>query len=117
MRALSHYFLAAPDIEPRRVGMYARTPKPCSCWMCGNPRRHHGEPTLRERRERGRSWLDEATLEAEPVAVVVGFETYQRMLADLEELDAVRAFDAAQASREHAVPFEEAVREIEAHQE
>jgi hypothetical protein len=22
----------------------------CSCWMCGNPRRYHGEPTVQERR-------------------------------------------------------------------
>ncbi|QDV38599.1 hypothetical protein [Tautonia plasticadhaerens] len=22
----------------------------CSCWMCGNPRRHLGEPTIQERR-------------------------------------------------------------------
>ena len=22
----------------------------CSCWMCGNPRRYFGDPTLRERR-------------------------------------------------------------------
>lgn len=25
--------------------------KPCSCWMCGNPRRHLGEVTLQERRQ------------------------------------------------------------------
>ena len=24
--------------------------KVCSCWMCGNPRRHLGEVTLQERR-------------------------------------------------------------------
>lgn len=23
---------------------------PCSCWMCGNPRRHLGEPTRQELR-------------------------------------------------------------------
>lgn len=26
------------------------TPTPCSCWMCGNPRRHFGEKTIQERR-------------------------------------------------------------------
>lgn len=31
------------------LGRFGRTPKPCSCWMCGNPRRHCGEPTLHER--------------------------------------------------------------------
>lgn len=24
--------------------------KACSCWMCGNPRRHFGETTLQERK-------------------------------------------------------------------
>jgi hypothetical protein len=24
------------------------TPTPCSCWMCGNPRRHLGQLTLQE---------------------------------------------------------------------
>ena len=27
-----------------------RTPKPCSCWMCGNPRKWFGERTVQERR-------------------------------------------------------------------
>ena len=26
------------------------TPTPCSCWMCGNPRRYFGEGTVQERR-------------------------------------------------------------------
>lgn len=26
------------------------TPAVCSCWMCGNPRRHFGEQTIQERR-------------------------------------------------------------------
>lgn len=26
------------------------TPTPCSCWMCGNPRRYFGEKTIQERR-------------------------------------------------------------------
>ena len=32
----------------------------CSCWMCGNPRRWHGELPMQEWREkvRGREWLD-----------------------------------------------------------
>ncbi|MFP3941396.1 MAG: hypothetical protein ACLF0P_13945 [Thermoanaerobaculia bacterium] len=48
-RTLRHRFLAPEDLSPRRVGLYAETPKVCSCWMCGNPRRHLGEVTLRER--------------------------------------------------------------------
>jgi hypothetical protein len=33
-----------------RLGSYVDTPTPCSCWMCGNPRRHLGELTVAERR-------------------------------------------------------------------
>jgi len=36
--------------EPRRLGIAIHTPCPCSCWMCGNPRRHLNEPTWQERR-------------------------------------------------------------------
>ena len=45
---LRHYFLSPDDPPPRRVGLYADTPKVCSCWMCGNPRRYLNEPTLQE---------------------------------------------------------------------
>jgi len=33
----------------RSARMVIDTPKPCSCWMCGNPRKHLGEKTLKER--------------------------------------------------------------------
>lgn len=36
--------------DARHVGKLAQTRAPCSCWMCGNPRRYLGEPTLQERR-------------------------------------------------------------------
>lgn len=36
--------------DPRQVGRLAHTRKPCSCWMCGNPRRYFNEPTWREKR-------------------------------------------------------------------
>ena len=33
---------------------HVTTPKPCSCWMCGNPRRYHGNgkdgKTVQEKR-------------------------------------------------------------------
>lgn len=43
--------------DPRRVGKIAHARQPCSRWMCGNPRRRLGEPTLQERRaaERARA--------------------------------------------------------------
>ncbi|MGC3986938.1 MAG: hypothetical protein QM777_20595 [Pseudorhodoferax sp.] len=32
-----------------RAGHAVDTPTRCSCWMCGNPRRHLGEKSLQER--------------------------------------------------------------------
>ncbi len=46
-------------------------------------------------------------------AVILDVEEYRRLLDDLEELDSIRAYDAAKASGEKPVPFEEAVDEIE----
>ena len=37
------------DGSPAAVGMVARTPCLCSCWMCGHQREHHG-PNMQERR-------------------------------------------------------------------
>ncbi len=36
--------------KPRHLGRIARTRRLCSCWMCGNPRRHMRERSLQERR-------------------------------------------------------------------
>ena len=47
------------------------------------------------------------------VAVVLDMKAYRTMLAELEELEAVRAYDAAKAGHDEAVLFEEAVRRIE----
>ncbi len=38
---------------------------------------------------------------------------YERILQDLEELESIRAYDAAKASGDEAIPFEKAVAEIE----
>ena len=35
---------------PRHLGMAVTTPKVCSCWMCGNPRRYFREKTLQEKK-------------------------------------------------------------------
>ncbi len=51
----------AGAVETRaRAGQVVDTPTPCSCWMCGNPRRHLGERSLRERSadEVLRRWTD-----------------------------------------------------------
>jgi hypothetical protein len=49
-RTLRHYFMERHALPARRVGMYSKTPKICSCFMCGNPRRFHGELTIQEHR-------------------------------------------------------------------
>ena len=38
---------------------------------------------------------------------------YRKLLDDLEELECIRAFDAAQKSGESPIPLEKAVQEIE----
>jgi len=46
------------------------------------------------------------------IAVLVEVEEYQRMLDALEELESIRADDAATCVREDAIPFEKAVEEL-----
>ena len=47
------------------------------------------------------------------VGVVLDPKVYQRILAALEELESLRAYDAAKKSRDKSIPFEQAVAEIE----
>jgi len=47
------------------------------------------------------------------VGVLLDMDEYRRILEELEELESIRAFDAAKASKDEAVPFDQAVREIE----
>lgn len=47
------------------------------------------------------------------VAVVVSIEEYRQLLAAVEELDAIRAYDAAKASGETPIPFAQAIGELE----
>lgn len=47
------------------------------------------------------------------VAVVLEITEYNRLLAELEELEDVRAFDAAKAKGDKPIPVEAAVAEIE----
>ena len=39
------------DGNPRWLGMVVDTPTPCSCWMCGNPRKYFTEKTMQELRQ------------------------------------------------------------------
>jgi len=47
------------------------------------------------------------------IGVVLDIKEYKRLLQALEELESIRAYDAAKASGDEAIPFEEAVAEIE----
>ena len=47
------------------------------------------------------------------ISVLLGIEDYQRLLEELEELESIRAYDAAKASGDEVIPFEQAVAEIE----
>ncbi len=50
------------------------------------------------------------------IAVVLDMDTYRRMVDELEEVDAVRAYDAAVADQAGAemLPLDQAVAELEA---
>ena len=65
-RALRRYQKARVKAKARRVYPHDRQAKSadhlavCSCWMCGNPRKWYGEPTIQERK----AWLDENAMES-----------------------------------------------------
>jgi hypothetical protein len=50
-------------------------------------------------------------------AVLVDVKRYIELLEAQEELEAIRAYDAAKASGDEAVPFSQAVKEIEGNRE
>jgi len=47
------------------------------------------------------------------VGVFLDMKAYQRILEALEELESIRAYDAAKRSGDEAIPFAQAVAEIE----
>ncbi len=47
------------------------------------------------------------------VGVILDIADYQHLLEELEELECIRAYDAAKASDDEAIPFEQAIAEIE----
>lgn len=46
------------------------------------------------------------------IGVVLAIKDYEKILADIEELESIRAYDAAKASGDEAIPLEKAIREI-----
>jgi PHD/YefM family antitoxin component YafN of YafNO toxin-antitoxin module len=47
-------------------------------------------------------------------AVLIPVAEWERIVGELEELDDIRAFDNAKSGPQEAIPFEQAVREIQA---
>lgn len=45
-------------------------------------------------------------------SVLIPLNEWERIMEDLEELDDLRAYDAAKSEPDEAIPFEQAVREI-----
>jgi PHD/YefM family antitoxin component YafN of YafNO toxin-antitoxin module len=45
------------------------------------------------------------------VGVLIDIPEYQRILEELEELESMRAYDAAKTSGDKSIPFEEALRD------
>ena len=47
------------------------------------------------------------------IAVLMPIDQYNKMLEQLEEIDDIRAYDAAKAEKDEIISFDQAVREIE----
>ena len=47
------------------------------------------------------------------IGILLDMEEYQKILEELEELEAIRAYDNAISSDEEEIPFELAISEIE----
>ncbi len=47
------------------------------------------------------------------LGVLLGMDEYRHLLEELEELEAIRAYDIAKAEADEVIPFEQAVAEIE----
>ena len=45
-----HYWMGHAGSDDRMLGIVVDTPRPCSCIMCGNPRRHFGQRSVQELR-------------------------------------------------------------------
>lgn len=49
----------------------------------------------------------------EKKAVILDIAEYRKLLEEAEELEAIRAYDEAKAAGDEAIPFEQAISEIE----
>ena len=51
--------------------------------------------------------------EGNRVGILLDITEYREMLEQLEELESIRAYDLAKASGDEAIPFEQAIQDIE----
>jgi hypothetical protein len=47
------YWGGVAQSDDRRLGILLHTPHPCTCWMCGNPRKFNKEITVQELKHLG----------------------------------------------------------------
>ena len=47
------------------------------------------------------------------IGVILDIAKYRKLLEEIEELESIRAYDAAKAAKDEAIPFEQAISEIE----
>jgi len=47
------------------------------------------------------------------ISVLLDIKAYRRLMSEVEELEAIRAYDAAKISCDETIPFKQAVIEIE----
>jgi PHD/YefM family antitoxin component YafN of YafNO toxin-antitoxin module len=47
------------------------------------------------------------------ISVLLDVDEYRKLMEDIEELESIRAYDAARASGSAAVPLEQAIEEID----
>jgi hypothetical protein len=47
------------------------------------------------------------------IAVLMPIDQYNKMLEQLEEIDDIRAYDAAKDQDDEVIPFDQAIKEIE----
>jgi hypothetical protein len=76
----------------------------------------HPHPEKKRRRTGAMITLKERFIvdeNGQRVGVLLDIEDYRQLLEDVEELEAIRAYDAAKASGDEAVPLEQALAEIE----
>ncbi|HEV2489759.1 MAG TPA: hypothetical protein VGT03_08120 [Candidatus Acidoferrales bacterium] len=53
------------------------------------------------------------TKKGEKISIELSIREYEKLINDLDELDAIRAYDEAKTSGERPVPFDQVVSEVE----